>query len=253
MRAAVRRRQEFRPRIRQYGSGNWRKSIVVSLILAAIFFAGIHLGVAGTSLRDRVIASLGQPGYRVIFSIASVVGLVWLALAYRGAPYIETWGAPEWWKPVAIVLMIPAFLLAVIGLATPNPTSVGQEARLTDQPRGILRMTRHPFLTGVLLWAIVHLIANGDLASLIFFGCFAIVAGFGTASIDAKRRRLLGASAWEPFVAQTSILPFAAILAGRNHFDWREIGAWRWIVALLAYVLMLGGHAHIIGVSPFPS
>ena len=54
-------------------------------------------------------------------------------------------------------------------------------------------------------------------------------------------------------MAQTSILPFAAILAGRNHFDWREIGAWRWIVALLAYVLMLGGHAHIIGVSPFPS
>src|SRR5262249_10385950 len=92
---------------------------------------------------------------------------------------------------------------------------------------GIVRVTRHPFLTGVGLWALVHLIGNGDLASLVFFATWAIVALAGTVSIDAKRRRLLGA-AWEPFAAQTSIVPFAAIAAGRNHFVPREIGLWRW-------------------------
>jgi len=92
----------------------------------------------------------------------------------------------EWWKPIAIILMLPA---AVVALA-------------------------------------------------------------GTVSIDAKRRRLLGA-AWEPFAGQTFIVPFAAI-AGRNRFIPREIGLWRWAIAVLAYLLMLGGHEPIVGVSPLP-
>jgi uncharacterized membrane protein len=54
---------------------------VLSLLLAAIFFAGIHLGVAGTTIRDRAIVALGQSGYRVAFSIATAVGLAWLVMA----------------------------------------------------------------------------------------------------------------------------------------------------------------------------
>ena len=88
-------------------------------------------------------------------------------------------------------------------------------------------------------------------ASLVFFATWAIVAVAGTVSIDAKRRRLLG-TAWEPFAAQTSIVPFAAIAAGRNRLIPREVGVWRWAIALLAYVLMLGGHGPVLGVSPFP-
>jgi uncharacterized membrane protein len=72
---------------------------VLSLLLATIFFAGIHLGVAGTTIRDRAIAALGQSGYRVAFSIASVIGLAWLVMAYNRAPYVVTWGMLEWWKP----------------------------------------------------------------------------------------------------------------------------------------------------------
>ena len=222
-----------------------------SLILAALFFIGIHLGIAGTRLRDRAIAALGRRGYGAAFSLVSVAGLAWLILAYNRAPYLASWGMLVWWKPVAVALMLPATLLAVIGLASPNPTAVAQEARLAEPPTGILRVTRHPFLTGVGLWALVHLIGNGDLASLVFFAGFAVVALAGTVSIDAKRRRLSGA-AWQGFAGQTSILPFAAIAAGRNRFRPGEIGLWRWAAALLAYALMLGGHGPVIGVSPFP-
>ena len=225
---------------------------MLSLILAALFFAGIHLGIAGTQMRDRAIGILRENGYRAGFAIASVIGLVWLVAAYNRAPYVVTWGMLEWWKPIAIILMLPAALLVVIGLTTPNPTSLAQEGRVGQPPQGIVRITRHPFLTGVGLWALVHLIGNGDVASLLFFGTFAIVSLAGTASIDAKRQRLLG-DAWEPFATQTSIVPFAAIAAGRNHFIPREIGLWRWAVALLAYALLLGGHASVFGVSPFPA
>jgi uncharacterized membrane protein len=158
----------------------------------------------------------------------------------------------EWWKPFAIILMLPASLLVVIGLTTPNPTAVAQENRLAQPPQGIVRVTRHPFLTGVSLWALVHLIGNGDVASLVFFAVWAVVALAGTVSIDRKRRRLLG-EAWEPFAAQTSIVPFAAIVAGRNRFSPGEIGVWRWGAAVIVYVLMLVGHADVVGVSPFPA
>jgi uncharacterized membrane protein len=225
---------------------------MISLVLAAVFFAGIHLGIAGTSLRDRAIAALGSGGYLGAFSVASVAGLVWMIVAYNHAPYLPTWGMLGWWKPVAIVLMLPAVLLVVIGLATPNPTSVAQEDRLAQPAHGIVRVTRHPFLTGVALWALVHLVGNGDAASLVFFATWAVVALAGTVSIDAKRRRLAGPAKWDPFAAQTSITPFAAIAAGRNRFSMREIGTGRWLVALAVYAVLLGGHAPLIGVSPFP-
>jgi uncharacterized membrane protein len=224
---------------------------VLSLILAALFFIGIHLGISGTRLRDRAIAALGPGGYSAGFSIASVVGLVWLIIAYGWAPYLPTWGLLAWWRPIAILLMLPATLLVVIGLATPNPTAVAQEKRLAEPPTGIVRITRHPFLTGVSLWALVHLIGNGDVAALVFFGAFAIVGLAGTVSIDAKRLRLTGA-AWPAFAAATSIVPFAAIAAGRNHFRPGEIGAWRWIAGLIVYALLLGGHGPIIGIPLLP-
>ena len=112
---------------------------MLSLVLAALFFAGIHLGIAGTTIRDRAIGILGQNAYRAVFSVASIIGLAWLVAAYNRAPYLATWGMLEWWTPIAIILMLPAALLVVIGLMTPNPTSVAQEGRVGQLPQGIVR------------------------------------------------------------------------------------------------------------------
>ena len=162
---------------------------MTSLLLAALFFTGIHLGLSGTVLRDLLVAAVGLRGYMI-------------------ADYVPTWGQLQWWKPFAIALMLPAFLLVVIGLTTPNPTAVGQEALVDRPPGGIVRITRHPFLMGVALWSIVHLVGNGDRASLLFFAVLAVVAIAGAVSIDAKRRRVLGAAAWDRFASRTSIEPY---------------------------------------------
>ncbi len=215
-------------------------------------FIGIHLGVSGIVLRDRIVGRIGLRGYMAAFSVASVGAIIWLVSAYNAAAYVPTWGQLQWWKPVMIAFMLPAFLLVVIGLTTPNPTSVAQEALVDRPPQGIVRITRHPFLIGVAIWAGLHLVGNGDVASLLFFSALAIVAVAGTASIDAKRRRVLGGSAWDVFASCTSIVPFAAIAAGRNRLMMREIGLWRPAVGFAAYALMLGGHVHIVGVSPWP-
>ncbi len=224
---------------------------MASLFVAALLFVAIHLGWSGTVLRDRSVAALGLRGHMIAFSLASLASIVWLVSAYKAAPYVATWGQLEWWKPFALVLMLPAFVLVVMGLTTPSPTAVAGEALVEQPPTGILRVTRHPFLVGVAIWSATHLVGNGDVASLLLFASLLVVAAAGTVSIDAKRRRALGA-AWDGFAARTSIVPFAAIAAGRNHLVAREFGWARPAGGVVAYALMLGGHVHLVGVSPFP-
>ena len=225
---------------------------MTALALAALAFIAIHIGVSGTTLRDRVTGAIGLRAYMVLFSIASLAALMWLIGAYKDAPAIPTWGMLESWKPVMIAGMLPAFLLVVVGLTTPNPTSVAQEALVAQAPRGIVQVTRHPFLMGVALWSLLHLVGNGDVASLLFFGAMLVVSVAGAWSIDAKRRRVLGADAWDGFARRTSILPFAAILGGRARLDLPGIGLARLGGGVAAYALMLGGHLHLVGVNPFP-
>ena len=76
--------------------------------------------------------------------------------------------------------MLPAFVLVVLGLRTPNPTAVGMEGLAARSPEGIVRVTRHPLLIGIGLWALVHLVANGDVASFLFFGALAVTALAGS-------------------------------------------------------------------------
>jgi uncharacterized membrane protein len=224
---------------------------MLSLIAASGFFVLIHFGVSGTRLRDVLVARLGAGPYRGAFAVASLVGIVWMTRAYRRAPAVDLWGQLIGLRPLAFALVLIAFLFVGIGLATPSPTRVGMETKLaqgTQIVRGIVRITRHPFLWGVGLWAFVHLIVNGDLASVILFGSLLLLALGGTVSIDAKRRRSCG-DQWSQFVQATSNVPFAAIAAGRNQLRpaLREIGILRPVIAIAAYALFFVFHGRLLG------
>ena len=221
------------------------------LILASLVFLGLHFGVAGTALRARCVETLGERGYRIAFSMLSLLGLFWLAHAYRAAGYVETWGQLTWFKPFAAVLMLAAFLFAVLGLTTPNPTAVGGEKLLaTDAPAvGVMRITRHPFLWGLAIWAVIHLLANGDTASLLLFGSLLALVLGGMRSIDAKQRKTYGEH-WERFAAMTSVVPFMAIQSGRNRLEWKEFKWWQLVAALVAYAGVMHFHQTLFGVAP---
>ncbi len=222
---------------------------MLNLIAASAYFLLIHFGVSGTKLRDALVARLGPGPYRGAFALASLLGLVWMIYAFRHAPAVPLWGFVLGIRPAAYVLVLIAFLFAVIGVTTPSPTRVGMESQLKQGPeiaRGMVRITRHPFLWAVALWALVHLIINGELAALILFGALLVLALGGTAAIDAKRRRAFGAH-WAQFAAVTSNIPFAAVAAGRNQLlpALREIGVWRPLVAVAVYVLAFYLHGRI--------
>src|ERR687883_287202 len=70
-----------------------------------------------------------------------------------------------------------------------TPTAMGGDALLGAEPTGIQRVTRHPMLWSFAIWAAVHVIGNGDTASLVFFGAFLVTALAGMPSIDAKLAR----------------------------------------------------------------
>ena len=232
---------------------------MTNLIAAAAVFLAIHLFISGTRLRDAIVGAIGEKPYMGLFSLLSLAVIVWMAMAFNrsGAmpgsaadPYLYDLGAGV--RHAAPLVVAIAFLVGVPGLLTPNPTSVNRDGLAGKEGvvKGVLRITRHPFLWGVALWSADHLTTNGDLAGVIFFGSFLILALSGTVSIDAKRRRKLS-PAWDAFAAETSNVPFAAILSGRNRFRAGEYFDWRFGVAALLFAGLLFAHVYIFGVSPF--
>lgn len=229
---------------------------MINLWAAAAFFLALHLLVSGTGLRSRLVGAIGEKPYMALFSLASIGGIVWLCMAYNATDDVPNrlyWVAPIWLVHAAPLVMIIAFLFALIGLTTPNPTAVKAEA-LIDKPdtiRGMLRITRHPFLWAVMIWSALHLGLNGDRASIIFFGTYLLLAALGTLSIDEKRKKALGVR-WAGFVSQTSNVPFGAIIAGRNRLVISELGWWRILLGLVFFGALFYGHLWLFGVSPVP-
>lgn len=227
------------------------------LILAAAVFLALHLLVSGTRVRDALTGRIGDGPYMGLFSLASIAGLAWLGFAFAAARHDAAndvlWGVSGATRGVQLVLQLLAMLLIVPGLATPNPTSVRQEATLQkpDVVKGMVRITRHPFLWGVAIWALGHLLVNGDAASIVLFGAMLALALFGTVSIDAKRRRKLG-KAWDAFAAQTSNVPFAAIAAGRQRLSLAEIGWWRIALGVVVWAVLAWAHPYLFGVRALP-
>ena len=225
---------------------------MISLLLAALYFVSIHVFISGSRIRDRLVAIVGESGFMGLFSLLSLVGIIWLVQAYRAAPLVVLWVSPLWFRPVALLTTLLAFLLVVVGLTTPSPTATGGEGLLEDRDaaRGILRITRHPFLVGVALWSATHLLASGDAAGTILFAAMLSLALLGPGLIDKKRARRFGDS-WSGFAARTSVVPFAAIASGRNRLVWRELGFFRVTLALVLYGAVLALHGWAFGVSPW--
>jgi uncharacterized membrane protein len=222
---------------------------LVSLVVAGIAFCGSHTLLSSTRLRGALRDQLGEQGFLFVYSLTALVIFAWFAVAYARAPILVLWTAPRWTAFVPVLIMPLATLLLVGGYTTANPTAVGMErwARADDPAPGILRVTRHPVMWAVGLWALSHLVANGDFASVWFFGSNAALALGGTVLIDRKKRLALG-SHWQRLADVSSNIPFAALATGRTRLRWRDIGILRPVAALLLYAVLFLAHPIFTGV-----
>lgn len=219
------------------------------LIIAALLWLGIHIGIAGTKLREGVVALIGEGPFRGLFSLLSMLTIAFLVWSWNAAWTTPLWDTPAWLRWVLVAVMLVAFVLFVASVSHRNPTMISGEAAMAQPPRGILRVTRHPMLWSFALWAAVHMIGNGNSAAIVLFGTFLITALVGMPSIDAKLARREPAT-WQALSAATSIVPFAAIAQGRNRFVPAEIGWLPVLIAVVAWAVVLSLHSWLFGVAP---
>ena len=226
---------------------------LVELLLAAVAFAGSHVLLSSAPVRGPLARALGEWPFVGLYSAISLGLFVWLVGAYGDAPLVELWAAPTVVRYVALGVMVVASVLVACGLSLTSPTGVSLKPAAAGAPLpGIFKVTRHPVLWGIGLWAVVHVMANGDLASLILFGSLGVLALGGTVHIDRKKRTTMGGD-WRAFAGATSNLPFAAIAAGRTRVSLKEIGYGRLVAGLVLYMVLLLGHEAVIGVAPLAS
>jgi uncharacterized membrane protein len=221
---------------------------IALLAVATAAFLGTHF-VSSTPLRAVLVRGIGDRGYLVVYSLAAFATLGWMIWAYNRAPTQPLWPGL---RLLPALVMPFALILAACAYSGRNPTAIGQaRAMKSEEPaRGIIRVTRHPLMWGIVLWGVAHVLARGDLASLLFFGGFVALAGFGTVLIAARKARDFGAD-WQRFAAVTSNAPFAAIAAGRNRFSSGEIGLKRIVVGLALYVVLFFAHPYLFGTRPY--
>jgi uncharacterized membrane protein len=191
------------------------------LILGLLIFFAVHLLPLKTELRAGLIGRFGEAAYKGLFSLLSLVGLVLIILGYAKLQGLagknpELWLPPVWTRHLALLLMIPALILLAAAYI----------------PSRIRTAVKHPMLAAIKLWAVAHLLANGDAASVLLFGSFLAYAIVDRISL--KTRHAPG-----PLGDRKGTATGDALAVG---------------VGLVAYAaLLLFAHAWLIGVAPLPS
>jgi len=179
------------------------------LILGLVILFGVHVVPFCPSLRARVVGRFGERAYRGVFCAVALVGLAVMIVGMMRAPTVHLWRPPAWGACAAVAAMAPAFIL----IAAANFRT------------HIKRRARHPMSLGILLWALAHIAANADAASLILFGAFAAFA-----LVDIARPR-----------APATVASMPAPAA-----KWDIIAV---VIGLAAYLVLAASHRVLFGVA----
>ena len=179
------------------------------IIVLLLLFASSHMLLSSRSIRASLVARLGDQRFLALYSIVALVFFAPLLYYYfthlHAGPLL--WSAPDSGAVefVLVIANVVGFVLAVAGVMTPSPASVG--AAPVDEPRGVHRITRHAVFMGMGIWALAHLVATGFASDVAFFGGIVLFVLVGSWHQD--QRKLAGDDPqFERFHAATSFIPF---------------------------------------------
>ncbi|OWV97585.1 NnrU family protein [Rhizobium sp. R72] len=221
---------------------------MIAFVSAFAVFLILHSVPAVPAIRTGIIARVGRPTYFVGYSLVSTIVLIWVFAAALSLDYIPLWELRPWHAGVTFVLAPLGIFLVLAGLLSGNPLSVS--VRSGSNLEAVTGITRHPVLWGFALWAIGHLVANGDLRSVLLFGGFAAFALASIPMAEKRAKRRLGKD-WALLSAQTSIWPVAAFLRGaRPAVDRPLLLAAAFAGLTVAWLLLGGGHSMLFGADP---
>ena len=210
----------------------------LELALAMAAFVAAHAVPARPPVRQRLVDRFGRTAYLAAYIVLSLLLLWWVIMAAGRGPYVGLWEPAAWQVWLALAAMAVACLLLALAVGQPNPFSFGGSNPAAYDPArpGIIGLTRHPILLAAALWATAHLLANGDLAHLLVFGSFLLMALGGMPMLDRRNRRRTG-SAW------SGLLP-------RRAWSWSPGDMLRLAAGIVLFLALLHFHPALFGVDP---
>ncbi len=222
--------------------------ILAALVVLSVLFAVAHIGMSHGAFRSRLVEKLGLWPFRGLYSLVSLVTLIGAAVIFWQHRHLgpELWSAPGWLSAVvAFPLMFLGIELLVLILGSPSPASM---IPAKAESRAVLRITRHPMNMAFACFGLAHLIPNGSLGDVSFFGSIFFVGFFGAYHQDRRLARERG-DAFRKFQGETSIFPFAAVVRGKTRLAWDELSFPLVVLGALAFVALVLFHGRLFGAS----
>jgi uncharacterized membrane protein len=176
------------------------------LVAANVAFVGTHFAMSHP-LRAPLVKALGAGGFQIAYTLVSFATLAWVYFAFIAAPPADLPGSGNIGWIAATIITLPAMILlagSFIGNpALPTPMA---EAQARAEPKGVFRVTRHPMMWGIGLWAISHMALFWSIRTMVTALAMGVLALVGAKLQDAKKEALMG-EAWGQWESRTSYWP----------------------------------------------
>ncbi|MFL0413403.1 NnrU family protein [uncultured Sphingomonas sp.] len=219
-----------------------------NVVAAAIAFVGTHF-LLSHPLRAPLVRAAGEKGFLGLYSLVSLITLVWLALAYRAAPAeAPLWPVGDGLWALGTVLMLAGAIL-FMGSLVRNPALPEAKTDVVPEARGVFAITRHPMMWGLAIWGLVHILVFPDPANIVLAGAIIILALVG-AHLQDRKKEALQPEFWREWERRTSYWPFLAIAQHRARIGKIGMhalggGVTVWLVATWAHLPLAGWPAGI--------
>jgi len=220
------------------------------IVTFSALFVATHVGMSHGAIRQGLTDKIGEWPFRGLYSLVSFLTLgpaavLWWQNRHLG-PVL--WEMPFWaGRAIAFVLVLFGIELIALSLATPSPASM-MPGKI--EARGVLRITRHPLNIGIAMWGLAHLLTNGTLGDVAFFGSFFTLGVLGPYDQDSRKKREKG-EAYGEFCRQTSVIPFGAILRRRNRLALDELAFPLMVIGFAVFAALVFFHDRFFGARLF--
>jgi uncharacterized membrane protein len=227
---------------------------VAAIALWSSLFIVSHLLVSSRTVRPRLIGLVGDQSYRGIYSLVAIGTLTPLIIVFgrhkhAGAMlwYLRNFGAA---RSLTWILMFAALIVLTAGVINPGPSSMVASAESSGRgPHGVLKLTRHPSFVAFSLFGFAHMLMNGWVGDLIFFGTFPALGILGGLHQDHRKLADLGEN-YRQFVDRTSFFPGLALIRGRQRWTATDTQWAALAVGIALGIVLVLLHPYLFGGSP---